>query len=108
MNRPMSDADRSLAEIYRAQLRPLAESIERESTAAAFSTRRLLTAKEQLKAKRDKRRRARDELWKQVNRSHPMGLGVVELWIMQWVIGQLLGWIMREWLSGDDDADQDD
>ena len=108
MNRPMSDSDRSLADVYRAQLRPLAESIERESTAAAFSTRRLLKPAEQLKAKRDKRRRARAELWQQAHRCHPMGLGVVELWIMQWVIGQLLSWIMREWLSGDDDADQDD
>lgn len=108
MDRPFSAENQRLADIYREQLRPLAESIERESTAAACSTRRLLKPADQLRAKRHRRREARDELWKQVSRCHPMGLGVIELWVMQWVIGQLLSWIMREWLSGDDSADQDD
>ena len=105
MKRPFTSTEQSLADLYRNQLRPLAESIERESTAAACTTRRLSTRAEHFRAKRQKRGSARAELWQQANRCHPMGLGVVELWIMQWVIGQLLGWIMREWLAGDDDAD---
>ena len=107
MDRPFSAENQRLADIYREQLRPLAESIERESTAAAYSTRRLLKPSAQAKARKQRRREARDELWKQVNRCHPMGLGVIEIWIMQWVIGQLLNWIMREWIAGDDSADQD-
>ena len=108
MKRPFTSTEQKLADIYRNQLRPLAESIERESTAAACSTRRLLKPADQVKAKRHRRRSARAELWQQANRSHPMGLGVVELFIMQWVIGQLLSWILREWISGGDDADQDE
>ena len=101
--RPLTSTERSLADIYRAQLQPLADEIERESTAAAMTTRRLVPRSDQLREKQRKRAEARAELWQQAHRSNPMGLGVVELFILRLVIGQLLSWIMRHWL-GDDDA----
>lgn len=105
MNRPLTSTEQSLADIYRAQLLPLAETIERESTAAAMTTRRLCSRADHILAMRQRRREARAELWQQAYRSNPMGLGIVELFILKIVIGQLLGWIMRKWLAGDDDAD---
>lgn len=105
MNRPLTATEQSLADIYRAQLQPLAEDIERESTASAMTTRRLVSRSDHLREKRRKKAEARAELWQQAHRSNPMGLGVVELFIMRLVIGQLLSWIMRHWLIGDDDAD---
>lgn len=104
MNRPLTATEQSLADIYRAQLQPLADDIERESTAAAMTTRRLVSRSDHLREKRRKRAEASAELWQQAYRSNPMGLGVVELFILRLVIGQLLSWIMRHWL-GDDDAD---
>ena len=105
MNRPLTSTEQSLADIYRAQLQPLADDIERESTASAMTTRRLASRSEHLREKRRKRAEARRELWQQAFQSNPMGLGVVELFILRLVIGQLLSWIMRNWLTGDDDAD---
>lgn len=112
MNRPLTATEQSLADIYRAQLQSLADDIERESTAAAMTTKAMMTRGlvprlDHLREKRRKRAEARAELWQQAYRSNPMGLGVVELFILRLVIGQLLSWIMRHWL-GDDDADQDD
>lgn len=107
--RPLSTAEQTFAERLRSQLQPTAESLERIASVEADATAET-SRDRRAKLSRAKRRNARSALWQRANAAHPMGLGVVEIWIAQWVIGQLLNWIMRRWANSGDASDdrQDD
>lgn len=104
MHRPLTAAETSLREIYRSQLQPLAEAIERGATANAMASQALLSPAKRITARKQERAAAKRELWQHALRSNPTGLGIVELFLLKLVITELLRWIMRSWL----DAHQDD
>jgi len=115
--RPFSGPEQLIAYIFRARLEPLATRLASDaqvSRTAAVAPPRPASQRRELRVKqirRDFRRRSREALEREAARqAPPCGLGVIELFILRWVIGQLLNWIMREWLEGKDgdDADQDD
>jgi len=105
--RTLSTAEQTSVDRWRAKLTPTAETWER-STAAYCSDSADDSPADRRKARKQQLQQARKALWKAATRAAPMGLGVVELWIVQWVIGQLLNWIMRNWLSDSSGGDSED
>lgn len=118
--RPFSASEQSLADKFRAQLTPEAAHWQAGADHARTCSqsrpipRSPKAAREAKQRQRDDRRRyreaAKQALYQQAARHSPAcGLGVVELFILKWVVSQLLNWIMSQWLGeGDDDVDQDD
>jgi len=93
---------RSLADRFRGQLQSTASTLQANALVAQSDARKQAAARKQY------RKHARQTLWKRASAANPMGLGVIELAVLNWVIGQLLRWILDQW-AGDDaeDADED-
>lgn len=119
--RPFSSREQSLSDRFRTQLTPTAERLQHNALVAQANAQAIPTprsprgaskaAAERAEARRRYRQQARQTLEREAARTAPpCGLGVIELAILKWVIGQMLSWIMREWLEGKDgdDAEQDD
>lgn len=105
-DRPFSAAEQSLANRFRAQLQPTAEALERGAPTFAAGANR----KRQRQAAREHREQAKQQLYRTAFRSAPpCGFGVIELFVLNWVIGQLLRFILSRWLnSGGEDVAEDD
>ena len=118
---PFSAREQSLADRFRTQLTTTAERLQHNALVAQANAQAIPTprsprgarkaAAERAEARRNYRQQARQALEREAARTAPpCGLGVVELFVLRWVIGQLITWIMQQWLEGKDgdDADQDD
>lgn len=104
--RPLSSSEQSTAARFQAALTPVAQQWER-STAAACAAAVAESRADRLRARRQHRQQACKAMWKAAAAA-PTGLGVIELWIVQWLISQLLNWIMRNWLTEEPDAVDND
>jgi len=105
-DRPFSAAEQSLADRFRQQLQPTADTLERGAPTFAAGANR----KRQRQAAREHREQARQQLYRTAFRSAPpCGFGVIELFVLRFVISQLLSYILQRWLhSGGEDVAEDD
>ena len=118
--RPFSAREQSLVDRFRDQLTPTAERLQHNALVAQANALAIPTprsprgardaASKRADARRRYRKQCRQALWKQAATENPKGLGVIELAVLNWVIGQLLKWILETWLADDggDDAAEDD
>lgn len=105
---------RSLADRFRGQLQSTATTLQANALVAQSDARSIPVprcpkgaqeaARKRAAARKQYRQHARQTLWKRASAANPMGLGVIELAVLNWVIGQLLRWILDQW-AGDDDED---